>query len=194
MGGQNSYQSGQQPQDRSRRSCGRGQFSRSTRNNASSNNTASAPSSLGPYEVLRFPQQQTQHDVFPINYPSNQQEHMLLQQQFQQLQMEQNFSVHYGQRPHTTFGPGSDPSVPAHQPLHVIKERPYLSPNVKAKWPELVGTPAATAEAAILSETNFGVEVIVVPEGSFVAMDYRMDRVWLWVGDDNMVLREPTLG
>ena len=167
MGGQNSYHSGHQPQERSRRSRGRGQFSRST-----SNNAASALSSLAP------------------NDPSNQQGHMLLQQQFMQmqLQMEQMFSAHYGQRP------GTNPSVPVQQPLYVIEERPCWSPNVKAEWPELVGIPASDAEATILAETNFGVEVIVVHEGSFVTMDYRMDRVWLWVDDGNRVAREPTLG
>jgi len=63
----------------------------------------------------------------------------------------------------------------------------------KASWPELVGQQGETAAAALRSERP-ELHVMVVPEGSMVTMDHRMDRVRVFVGPSGAVAKPPKLG
>lgn len=49
------------------------------------------------------------------------------------------------------------------------------------------------AEATIERE-NPSVNAIIVPEGSAVILDFRCDRVWVWVDKDGIVFKVPTIG
>ncbi|ATE54666.1 hypothetical protein CNX65_16410 [Actinosynnema pretiosum] len=63
----------------------------------------------------------------------------------------------------------------------------------RSEWPELVGASADQVVAAIRAE-HPGREVVVVPEGSFVTMDYREDRVRVFVTADGRVAEVPRIG
>ncbi|KAL6624387.1 hypothetical protein ACP70R_031708 [Stipagrostis hirtigluma subsp. patula] len=60
----------------------------------------------------------------------------------------------------------------------------------KTSWPEVVGMPAEEAKKVILKDMP-GAHVVVVPVGSPVTMDYRTDRVRIFV---DTVARAPTVG
>ncbi|XP_038714046.1 inhibitor of trypsin and hageman factor-like [Tripterygium wilfordii] len=66
-------------------------------------------------------------------------------------------------------------------------------PPGKSSWPELVGTKGEVAEG-IIERENINVNAIVVPEGSSVILDFRCDRVWVWVNKDGVVYRVPRIG
>ena len=51
------------------------------------------------------------------------------------------------------------------------------------EWPELLGKDCRTAEA-FLRESNSALSIAVVPEGSLVTCDYRLDRVRLFVDQE----------
>ena len=63
------------------------------------------------------------------------------------------------------------------------------------KWPEkdLVGMTGEDAKAAVLAG-NSGLTVHILPQDSMVTMDYREDRVRIFVGDDGKVVRQPKIG
>ena len=63
----------------------------------------------------------------------------------------------------------------------------------KEKWPELTGKTGEEAKAAILKDDS-KLQVDVLPEGSMVTMDYRLDRVRIFVGEDGKVARAPRKG
>ncbi|KAK7278454.1 hypothetical protein RJT34_23483 [Clitoria ternatea] len=63
----------------------------------------------------------------------------------------------------------------------------------KRSWPELVGVKGKVAEATIERENHF-VNAIIVPEGSSVILDFRCDRVWVWVNKHGIVKKVPTIG
>lgn len=60
-------------------------------------------------------------------------------------------------------------------------------------WPELVGLSGEEAKAKILSE-NPSYEVFLLPENSFVTMDYRPKRVRLFLDHDGNVSKVPRVG
>ncbi|KAL6864802.1 hypothetical protein ACP4OV_015953 [Aristida adscensionis] len=60
----------------------------------------------------------------------------------------------------------------------------------KTSWPEVVGLPAEEAKKVILKDMP-GANVVVVPLGAPVTMDYRTDRVRIFV---DTVARPPTIG
>ncbi|GJP55632.1 hypothetical protein CLOM_g14578 [Closterium sp. NIES-68] len=60
-------------------------------------------------------------------------------------------------------------------------------------WPDLVGIPGTEAREKILAEDPT-LQVGIVRPGMMVTMDYRMDRVRIYVDKDGIVLRPPTLG
>ena len=66
------------------------------------------------------------------------------------------------------------------------------------KWPEknLVGYTGEDAKFAVLAGDGTLREenVIVLPEDSMVTMDYREDRVRIFVDGDGRVVRQPTVG
>jgi hypothetical protein len=67
--------------------------------------------------------------------------------------------------------------------------------DTKQSWPELslVGMTGEEAKSAVLAVDNT-LEVHIVPHNSMVTMDYREDRVRIYVGDDSKVIRQPRNG
>lgn len=63
----------------------------------------------------------------------------------------------------------------------------------KSSWPELVGKEGKVAEQTIERE-NPHVDAIIVDEGSSVTLDFRCDRVWVWVNTYGIVVRVPIIG
>lgn len=63
----------------------------------------------------------------------------------------------------------------------------------KSSWPELVGKDGEEAKATIERENPL-VTANIVNEGSSVPLDYRCDRVWVWVDDNGIVTRVPIIG
>mmetsp|Transcript_19747 Transcript_19747/g.55801 ORF Transcript_19747/g.55801 Transcript_19747/m.55801 type:complete len:123 (+) Transcript_19747:91-459(+) len=63
----------------------------------------------------------------------------------------------------------------------------------KSSWPEVVGMSGEDAKAAILADDD-SLKVQVVPEGSMMTMDYRLDRVRVFVDSNGKVTQEPRLG
>ena len=63
----------------------------------------------------------------------------------------------------------------------------------KNSWPELVGANGQEAARTIEKE-NKNVDARVVREGTIVPLDFRCDRVWVWVNDNNIVTRVPIVG
>ncbi|KAM0050838.1 putative proteinase inhibitor I13, potato inhibitor I [Helianthus debilis subsp. tardiflorus] len=62
----------------------------------------------------------------------------------------------------------------------------------KNSWPELVGKTGEVA-AAIVEKENPLVNAIVLLEGTPVTMDFRCDRVRVWVNTDGVVIRTPVI-
>lgn len=63
----------------------------------------------------------------------------------------------------------------------------------KTSWPELVGQPAEDAKRAILRDRP-NLNVQIVPEDAMVTMDWREDRVRIFVDKNNKVAKEPRTG
>ncbi|CAA6658948.1 unnamed protein product [Spirodela intermedia] len=63
----------------------------------------------------------------------------------------------------------------------------------KSSWPELVGYTGIHA-AAIIENQNHLVDAIIVKEGSSVPLDYRCNRVWVWVNKLGIVFKTPIIG
>ncbi|KAI3964448.1 hypothetical protein MKX01_007138 [Papaver californicum] len=63
----------------------------------------------------------------------------------------------------------------------------------KSSWPELVGHSGESAATTIERE-NRNVDAIVVPEGSYVILDFRCTRVWVWVNKAGKVYKTPGIG
>ncbi|KAE7997546.1 hypothetical protein FH972_002172 [Carpinus fangiana] len=51
----------------------------------------------------------------------------------------------------------------------------------KSSWPELVGVNREAAAAIIVRENPKVIGTVIVKEGMVVTMDFRSDRVWIWV-------------
>jgi hypothetical protein len=70
---------------------------------------------------------------------------------------------------------------------------PLVSEAGRRSWPELVGMLGGEAEIA-LKATHPDWKIDLIEEGSMVTMDYREDRVRIWIDDDGKVARAPTIG
>ena len=71
--------------------------------------------------------------------------------------------------------------------------------NKLQQWPELdlVGYTGEDAKFAILAATTTKEEemnVFILPEDSMVTMDYRTDRVRIFVNEEGKVVRQPKIG
>lgn len=66
-------------------------------------------------------------------------------------------------------------------------------PGEKMSWPELVGMTAEEAERKIKEEKP-ELKIHIIPPNSMVTMDYRLDRVRLFVDESGKVAQEPRLG
>ena len=65
--------------------------------------------------------------------------------------------------------------------------------SCKSAWPELKGMAGEEAKKALEREACLNV-VQIVPQDSMVTMDYREDRVRLFVDDDGKVVDIPRVG
>ncbi|XP_065861012.1 proteinase inhibitor-like [Euphorbia lathyris] len=63
----------------------------------------------------------------------------------------------------------------------------------KTSWPELVGKKGEAA-ANTIEQENENVKATVLKDGTPVILDFRCDRVWVWVNDNGVVVRVPTIG
>ena len=63
----------------------------------------------------------------------------------------------------------------------------------KDEWPDLVGKSGEEAKAAIQADDS-KLTVHVLPDGSIVTMDFRMDRVRIFVNEEGKVVRTPRKG
>ncbi|KAE8676219.1 curculin-like lectin family protein [Hibiscus syriacus] len=63
----------------------------------------------------------------------------------------------------------------------------------KSSWPELVGINGQVA-AHIIAKENPKVSVQIVKEGMMVTMDFRCDRVRVWVDKYGIVKMMPQIG
>lgn len=66
-------------------------------------------------------------------------------------------------------------------------------PAGKMSWPELLGVTAEEAERKIKEEKP-ELKIHIIPPNSMVTMDYRLDRVRLFVDESGKVAQEPRLG
>lgn len=73
-----------------------------------------------------------------------------------------------------------------------------MAEDEKATWPKksLVGMTGDEAMAAVLAGKSeiTAANVHVLPHDAMVTMDYREDRVRIFVGDDGKVVRQPMIG
>jgi len=65
--------------------------------------------------------------------------------------------------------------------------------STKESWPELVDKSGDEAKETIAKERP-DVTVEVIPDGSGVTMDFRMDRCRVFVDGSNKVVHPPCLG
>mmetsp|Transcript_93180 Transcript_93180/g.268188 ORF Transcript_93180/g.268188 Transcript_93180/m.268188 type:complete len:131 (-) Transcript_93180:30-422(-) len=63
----------------------------------------------------------------------------------------------------------------------------------KNSWPELVGLDGQEAKAK-LEEQEPDKKIFLIPEGRMVTMDYRTDRIRIFLDGDGKVSRAPILG
>jgi len=71
---------------------------------------------------------------------------------------------------------------------------PAADTSTKTEWPELVGQAGDAAEAAIRKERPDLAAVESLPEDAMVTMDFREDRVRVFVNADGTVARPPKIG
>ncbi|KAH7285683.1 hypothetical protein KP509_33G040800 [Ceratopteris richardii] len=60
-------------------------------------------------------------------------------------------------------------------------------------WPQLVGLPGEEAKCKIL-EKGPELTVVILPEGSGVTKDFRVNRVRIFVDDNGIVTKAPHIG
>ncbi|KAL7160371.1 hypothetical protein ABFS83_01G090900 [Erythranthe nasuta] len=63
----------------------------------------------------------------------------------------------------------------------------------KRSWPELVGVPGNVAVATIERENPL-VNAIILPPGTLPTLDFRCDRVWVYVNGNGNVTMVPVIG
>jgi hypothetical protein len=68
-----------------------------------------------------------------------------------------------------------------------------MASSTKGSWPELVGKTGEEAKAAIKKERP-ELDVHVLPNNSMVTMDFRTDRVRIFVDDHKKVTNAPKCG
>ncbi|KAL7160368.1 hypothetical protein ABFS83_01G090600 [Erythranthe nasuta] len=63
----------------------------------------------------------------------------------------------------------------------------------KRSWPELIGVPGNVGEATIERENPL-VNAIILPPGTAHILNFRCDRVWVFVDGNGNVTRVPSIG
>ena len=79
------------------------------------------------------------------------------------------------------------------QTSHVEEQGVVMSSEGKTSWPELVGISGEDAKARLESEAP-DKDIFMVPSDSMVTMDYRKDRIRIFVDKNGNVERPPRLG
>ncbi|KAH6762870.1 hypothetical protein C2S52_020303 [Perilla frutescens var. hirtella] len=64
----------------------------------------------------------------------------------------------------------------------------------KSEWPEVVGLTAEEAERKIKEEVSAATQLHVLPSDSFVTMDFRTDRVRIFIDSARKVHKPPKIG
>lgn len=64
----------------------------------------------------------------------------------------------------------------------------------RTAWPELVGLEGNQAKSQLEASLLPGKDIMIVPEDSMVTMDYRTDRIRIFVNKEGKVARPPALG
>ncbi|CAN6439448.1 unnamed protein product [Victoria cruziana] len=64
----------------------------------------------------------------------------------------------------------------------------------KSSWPELVGFYGRFAPPIIRFQNPLVTDVDVVLQGTLVTMDFRCDRVRVWVNTKGIIYKPPTIG
>ncbi|XP_031473017.1 inhibitor of trypsin and hageman factor-like [Nymphaea colorata] len=64
----------------------------------------------------------------------------------------------------------------------------------KSSWPELVGLYGQIAPLIIKAENPYVKESFVIKEGTVVPLDFRCDRVRVWVKPNGIIYKPPTIG
>ncbi|CAF1357890.1 unnamed protein product, partial [Rotaria sordida] len=92
---------------------------------------------------------------------------------------------------------GTESLITIDIPVMFIGENRALQPllnNVQqSSWPELVGREGTYAVQYIKEKTGF-TDVLIVLEGSLVTLDYRTDRVRVFVNTKGIVIQTPYIG
>eukprot|EP00271_Cylindrocystis_brebissonii_P006220 TRINITY_DN18909_c0_g1_i1.p1 TRINITY_DN18909_c0_g1~~TRINITY_DN18909_c0_g1_i1.p1 ORF type:complete len:114 (+),score=15.97 TRINITY_DN18909_c0_g1_i1:316-657(+) len=65
---------------------------------------------------------------------------------------------------------------------------------MKLEWPELVGIPFEDAKQIVEAEADNVRTIQAVPKGFAVTMDFREDRVRIFVDENKKVIRPPRIG
>jgi len=95
------------------------------------------------------------------------------------------------------LGNGNSPIVKDIPVIQVGGGGASVVPNVTdppiRRWPELVGRTGEEAARIIRSQTGF-TNIVILPENSIVTMDYRFDRVRIFVDASGNVSSVPTVG
>ncbi len=66
--------------------------------------------------------------------------------------------------------------------------------SAKNSWPELVGVSGESAKSRILSYRPDIKTIQIIPQGSMVTMDFREDRVRIFVDQQGKVAKSPHIG
>jgi hypothetical protein len=69
-----------------------------------------------------------------------------------------------------------------------------MATRPKSYWPELVGKLGTEAAETIKAERPDLTEVTIRPKDSMFTMEYREDRVRIFIDTDNKVVSAPTTG
>ena len=74
-----------------------------------------------------------------------------------------------------------------------IEEESIVMSNEQTSFPELVGIDGEVAKARLQKKfPDFTIKT--VPDGSMVTMDYRLDRIRIFVDKDRKVSQAPSIG
>ncbi|KAL7566100.1 hypothetical protein ACA910_003875 [Epithemia clementina (nom. ined.)] len=96
-------------------------------------------------------------------------------------------------KPASALAVDSPALVPA---VDIIEDKSGLmsSDEFPTRWPDLLGVSGEEAKAIIIKENPTLSTVVIIPEGSMVTMDYRTDRVRIFVKEDGTVATIPMIG
>lgn len=71
---------------------------------------------------------------------------------------------------------------------------PNAEPNPNGPWAECIGMKGEDCVDYIKQQAPDLALVKVLPPDSMVTMDYRTDRVWVWVNEQGIVEQAPSRG